>query len=200
MSDSATDDILRLARAVNAGSRDAIDQLLPRVYEELRGIAVNFLRSERNDHTLQPTALVHEAYLRLLNQRSVGWEDRTHFFAAAATVMRRILVDHARAHKAAKRGGGRRRTALDDAVALFEKRALDLVGLDQALEKLGKIDERKSRIVELRFFGGLTVDETSKVLDIRRRTVEREWTLAKAWLRGELQRCGIGRNGAGAPK
>lgn len=175
-----------LLQAARRGSSGAVDQLLPIVYEELRGLASAFLFRERNDHTLQPTALVHEAYMRLVGQREVGWEDRTHFFAAAATVMRRVLVDHARAKKAIKRGGDRKRTSLDEAVTRFEDRAYDLLGLNEALDRLAAVDKRKARIVELRFFGGLTVAETSTVLGTTTRTIEREWTLAKAWLRGEL--------------
>lgn len=165
-----------------------MDRLLPVVYDELRSLASMFLGHERANHTLQPTALVHEAYMRLIGQRSVGWKDRAQFFAAAATVMRRILVDHARAQKALKRGGGRAQTPLDEAVAVFEERAVDLVALDEALSRLAEMDERKARVVELRFFGGLTVAETAKVVDAPLRTVEREWTLAKAWLKAELLR------------
>lgn len=185
---SKSDTVIELLQAAGRGSHRAVDQLLPVVYDELRGLAAAFLCRERSDHTLQPTALVHEAYLRLVGQRTVGWQNRTHFFAAAATIMRRILVDYARARKAVKRGNGRAKLPLDDFVAAFEERALDLVGLDEALNRLAMIDERKSRVVELRFFGGLTVRETSRYLDVPTRTIEREWTMAKAWLRGQLQR------------
>lgn len=182
-----SDQVIALLQEATRGSHNAIDRLLPVVYDELRGLAMAYLNRERSDHTLQPTALVHEAYLRLVGQRTVGWEDRTHFFAAASTVMRRILVDHARAKKATKRGGGRAKTPLDDAVAVFEERAYDLVSLNDAPELLAAQDERKSRVVELRFFGGLTVKETSQVLKVPVRTIEREWAMAKAWLRGELE-------------
>lgn len=182
------DTVVHLLRSVRGGSDGAIDELLPVVYEELRRLASAYLNHERRDHTLQPTALVHEAYLRLVGQRSIGCEDRTQFFAAASTVMRRVLVDHARARKAAKRGGGRAKTSLDEALACFEERAYDLIALNDALARLASIDERKSRVVELRFFGGLTVKEVSDVVGAPVRTIEREWTLAKAWLRGELHR------------
>ena len=184
----SADDVTPLLQAASLGSREAVDQLLPLVYDELRGLAADYLHRERTDHTLQATAIVHEAYLRLVNQQSVGWKDRSQFFAVAAKVMRRILVDHARAHRAAKRGGGKKKTEFDDAFALFQQRAGDLLGLDEALKRLATVDERKSRVVELRFFGGLTVEETSRVLDVPLRTVERDWTFAKAWLRGELEK------------
>jgi RNA polymerase sigma factor (TIGR02999 family) len=167
-------------------SRDAVHRLWPNVYDELRRLAADFLQRERRDHTLDPTGLVHEAYVRLINQRTAGWNDQSQFFAVAAKVMRRILVDHARSHRAAKRGGGKPTTGLDEAVNCFEQRAVDLVALDAALQALGDIDERKSRVVELRFFGGLSLDETAKVLDVSLRTVERDWTMAKAWLRTEI--------------
>lgn len=178
--------MVRLLHEAGAGSHDAVGKLLPRVYDELRYLASSYLVRERSDHTLQPTALVHEAYMRLIGQRTIGWKDKAQFLGAAATVMRRILVDHARARKAKKRGGGRSKTPLDLAVAAFEERAFDLVALDEAMERLAALDMRKSRIVELRFFGGLSVQETSRVIDVPLRTVEREWALAKAWLRGEI--------------
>jgi RNA polymerase sigma factor (TIGR02999 family) len=180
--------IEELLRAAREGGRGAVDRLLPVVYDELRRMAGDYLRGERQDHTLDATALVHEAYLKLVNQRTGGWGDRKQFFAVASKVMRRILVDHARRRRAAKRGGGRRKTALDDAVASFDERSVDLVAFDEALAKLGAVDDRKSRVVELRFFGGLSVDETAQVLDVPLRTVERDWTMAKAWLRTELGR------------
>lgn len=186
MAEPPTDQVTLLLQQASRGSRDAVDQLLPLVYDELRRIAADYLHRERADHTLQPTAIVHEAYLRLVNQQSAGWNDRTQFFAVAAKIMRRILVDHARARRAAKRGGGRRRTEFDDAFAVFEERAIDLVALDEVLNRLAEVDERKSRVVELRFFGGLSVEETSRVLNIPLRTVERDWTFAKAWLRSKL--------------
>lgn len=181
-----TDELLQLLQATSQGSKQAVNQLLPVVYDELRGLAASYFNHERSDHTLQPTALVHEVYMRLIGQRKINWKDRAQFFGAASIVMRRILVDHARKHKAAKRGGGEKKTAFDVALASFEERAVDLVSLDDALQRLAEIDERKCKIVELRFFGGFTVDETSTLMDLPKRTVEREWTMAKAWLRGEI--------------
>jgi RNA polymerase sigma factor (TIGR02999 family) len=143
---------------------------------------------ERASHTLQPTALVNEAYLRLIDQTRVNWQNRAHFFGIAAQLMRRILLDHARAHNAGKRGGVAKRLSLDEAAILPEERASDLIALDEALEELAKLDERKSRIVELRFFGGLGVDETAEVLGIHRATVLRDWAVAKAWLHRELSK------------
>jgi len=167
-------------------SRENIGRLLPLVYDELRRLASSFLDGERIDHTLEPTALVHEAYLRLAGQRTLGGTDRADFFAAAATVMRRVLVDHARMKKAAKRGGGQPVSCLDEAVATFEQQAVDLVSLDEALNNLASFDDRKSRVVELKFFGGLTLQEVSDYLRVPLRTIERDWAMAKAWLRGEL--------------
>ena len=155
------------------------------VYDELHGIARRHLARERPG-ILQPTALVHEAYLRLIDQTAT-WQNRAQFFAIAARIMRRILVDHARAKHAAKRGGGGQRVALDEALVAFEERAVDLVVLDDAIERLRAIDERKARMVELRFFGGLTAEETADVLGIGLRSVEREWMMAKAWLRGQIE-------------
>jgi RNA polymerase sigma factor (TIGR02999 family) len=186
VSEPSDDQVTILLQQASKGSRDAVDRLLPLVYDELRRIASDYLYRERADHTLQPTAIVHEAYLRLVNQQSAGWNDRTQFFAVAAKIMRRILVDHARSRKAAKRGGGKRKSEFDDALAVFEERAIDLVALDEVLNKLAVVDERKSRVVELRFFGGLSVEETSRVLNVPLRTVERDWTFAKAWLRSKL--------------
>ena len=186
MPQSKTDEVMQLLQAASQGSEQAVNQLLPVVYDELRGLAASFFNHERNDHTLQPTALVHEAYMKLIGQRKIDWKDRAQFFGAASTVMRRILVDHARKHKAAKRGGGQKKSALDVTLASFEERAVDIVSLDEALQRLAQIDERKCKIVELRFFGGFTVSETASLLEIPLRTVEREWTMAKAWLRGEI--------------
>ncbi|HPF37705.1 MAG TPA: sigma-70 family RNA polymerase sigma factor [Phycisphaerae bacterium] len=184
---SSPGDVTQLLEAASSGNSEAVDQLLPLVYDELRRIASDYLSRERSDHTLQPTALVHEAYLRLVNQRTAGWNDRAQFFGVAAKAMRRILVDRARMHKAAKRGGASaRKLELDEAVASFEERALDLVALDEALKKLAEFDERKARVVELRFFGGLSAPEAAKVLNCPLRTIERDWTTAKAWLRAEI--------------
>lgn len=175
-------EVTQLLKDWSSGDSAALDQLIPIVYDELRAVAARYLRRERQDHTLQPTALVNEAYLRLIDQRQVQWQNRAHFVGVAAQMMRRILVDHARNHNRAKRGGGARKVSLDEAVALSEERADDLVELDEALTALAKFDERKSRVVEMRYFGGLSVDETAEVLKVSEITVARDWKLAKAWL------------------
>jgi RNA polymerase sigma factor (TIGR02999 family) len=179
-------EITQLLRQWSDGRREALDRLLPEVYAELQKLASSYLRRERSGHTLQTTALVHEAFLRLIDQRSVHWQNRAHFFGIAAQMMRRILVDHARAHHAAKRGSGEARLSLDEALVIAPAPDVDLVALDQALKRLASIDAQQSRVVELRFFGGLTIDETAEVLRISPATVGREWTLAKAWLYAEL--------------
>ncbi|MDQ3753745.1 MAG: sigma-70 family RNA polymerase sigma factor [Acidobacteriota bacterium] len=170
----------------NNGDRESLDQLMPLVYAELRSIADSYLRRERSDHTLQPTALVHEAYLRLVDQTNTTWENRAHFFGAAAQLMRQVLVDHARKHLAAKRGGLRHKVTLDKAINFSVNRSVDLVALDDALISLSNLDRDQSLIVELRFFGGLTVEETAKVMKRSPATIKREWRLAKAWLRREI--------------
>ena len=168
------------------GHREALTELTPLVYNELRGLANHYLRSERPDHTLQPTGLVHEAYLRLIDQTSVRWQNRAHFFGIAANLMRQILVNHALSHRAAKRGGTAVKITLDEAVAVAKQQDLDLVELDEALSRLATLDSQQSRIVELRFFGGLTIEETAEVLRISPATVKREWATAKAWLHCSL--------------
>jgi RNA polymerase sigma-70 factor (ECF subfamily) len=162
------------------------DALLEAVYEELRDAAEARLRRERADHTLQPTALVHEAYLRLVDQTRVDWQGRTHFLAVAALAMRRILVDHARRRGREKHGGGWRRVTVHDAFALRRDHDLDVVALHEALEKMAELDERQAKVVELRIFGGLTAEETARMLDVSARTVERDWKMGQAWLRREL--------------
>jgi RNA polymerase sigma factor (TIGR02999 family) len=179
-------DVTRLLADWSKGDRRALDELLPLVYEELRHLANAYLRRERDGHTLQSTALVHEAFLRLVNQRDVQWHGRAHFFGIAAQMIRRILVDHARAQRAAKRGAGAVRLELDEALAVSEQRDLDLIALDEALERLAMMDERQSRIVELRFFAGLSVDDTADVMGISTATVKREWSSARAWLFREI--------------
>lgn len=164
----------------------ALAALLPQVYEELRLAADACLRRERPDHTLQATALVHEAYLRL-TQGGVEFQDRAHFFRTAAIVMRRILVNHAIQHRAQKRGGGRQALSLAEVTAVMPDRNIDLIALDEALTKLTELDEQKGRVVELRFFGGCTIDETAKVLGISPKSVERSWTFARAWLRSQIE-------------
>jgi len=170
------------------GDGDAREKLLPVVYNELRILARKCLGGQRHDQTLQSTALVHEAYLRLVNVNEVQWADRAHFFAVAAQMMRRILVDHARARHAAKRGGGQVTLMLDDAVALPKQRNVDLLALDAALTELAELDARQSQIVELRFFAGLSIEDTARVLAISPATVKREWATARAWLRRETTR------------
>jgi RNA polymerase sigma factor (TIGR02999 family) len=164
------------------GSHEALARLMPLVYDELRLLASRHLRHERSDHTLQTTALVHEAYLRLIDQHRVSWQNRAHFFGIAAQMMRRILVDHARAQQADKRGGGAPKLSLDEAVAFAHEREVDFIALDRALTKLAALDPQQSRIVELRFFGGLTVEEVAEVLSISPATIKRDWSMAKAWL------------------
>jgi len=175
------------------GNREAESRLVPLVYDELRKLARHYMRSERPDHTLQATALVHEAYLRLIGQREVDWHNRAHFFGVAAQSMRRILVDHARAHLAEKRGGADKAMSLDEASAIGNAGRGDLVVLDEALARLAARDPRQSRIVELRFFGGLKEEEVAEVLGVSSRTVKREWRMARAWLYKEIQRDTPGR-------
>jgi RNA polymerase sigma factor (TIGR02999 family) len=167
------------------GDQAALDTLLPFIECELRRLAHNYMRRERRDHTLQTTAVVNEAYIRLVNQKKVRWQNRAHFFAIAASFMRRILVDYARAHQRAKRGGDVIQVSLSDANVLSTNESLALLELDLALHKLAKLDERKARVVEYRYFGGLGAEEVAEVLKISLSTVERDWVLAKAWLRRE---------------
>ena len=188
MSETSTQQVTRLLVNWSNGDQSALEQLTPLVYSELRRLAGRYLRKERPDHTLQSTALVHEAFLRMIDQRSVKWQNRAHFFGVAAQMIRRILVDHARSRYASKRGAGAPRLSLDEAIALPERRDLDLVALDDALNSLAKIDPQQSRIVELRFFTGLTVEETAEVLGISPATVKRDWVTAKAWLYRDISR------------
>jgi len=168
------------------GDKAALDEMLPAVYQELRRIAVNRLRQEHPNHTLQPTALVNEAYLRLIDQKQVNWQNRAQFLGLAAEMMRRILVNHAHHRQAAKRGGGALRVSLEVAVNSFEQRDMNLVALDEALRELACLDPRKSQIVELKFFGGLTVEEIAAVLQVSNDTIERDWKMARAWLQLEI--------------
>lgn len=170
------------------GDQAALERLFPLVYDELRRVAAFYLRRERSDHTLQPTALVNEVYLRLFDQRRVGWQNRAQFFGVAAQMMRRILVSHARSRHAAKRGGSDQRITLQDELAVTDQRDVNLLALDDALTKLETIDPEKSKLVELRFFSGLTVPETAEVMSISPRTVDRQWQTAKAWLYREIAR------------
>lgn len=178
-----------MLKAWSEGDANAADRLMPLVYDGLRKIAAQYLRKERSDHTFQPTALVHEAYLKLIDVSDANWQDRARFFAAASTMMRHILVDHARARLTDKRGGAFQRIELDEAVSFSDRtgeKNLDILALDTALTQLAGFDERQTRIVELRFFGGLTVEETAEVLKISPATVKREWSMAKAWLYGKI--------------
>ena len=179
-------DVTQLLQQWRAGNKQAVDQLLPLVYSELRRLASIHLRNERPGHTLQSTALVHEAYLRLIGQRDVDWQSRAHFFGLASQMIRRILVDHARNRNAAKRGAGVTRLALDEEIGTGGKKDVDLEALDDALNGLQSIDPQQARIVELRFFGGLTVEQTSEVMGISPATIYREWATARAWLFREL--------------
>lgn len=175
--------VTQLLLAWGQGDQTARDELMPLVYAELRQLAHKCIRRERPDHTLQTSALLNEAYLRLVNQKNIQWQDRAHFFGIAARLMRQVLVDYARKRRYAKRGGDARRVSLDEGMIVSEERAADVVALDDALQLLAKMDPRQSQIVELRFFGGLSIEETAQVLAVSPGTVMREWTIAKAWLR-----------------
>jgi RNA polymerase sigma factor (TIGR02999 family) len=179
-------EVTRVLRRLHEGDREAVRALIPLVYDELRTIAAAALVRERTGHTLQPTALVHEACMRLLGDEPGPWHDRRHFYRAAATVMRYILVNHARDRKRLKRGGGRQRLPLDDAMAVYEDRAIDLLALDEALVRLESVNARSVEVIELRFFAGLTIEETANVLGVSRRTVEVDWSHARAWLLREM--------------
>jgi RNA polymerase sigma factor (TIGR02999 family) len=182
------DGITQLLARWSNGDQTALDGLMPLVYSELRRLAGNYLRRERQDHTLQPTALVNEAYLKLIDQRTAKWQNRAQFYGIAAQLMRRILVDHARQHKAAKRGGSdQQRLSITGAGELAAKPDLDVLALHEALEELATIDPQQARIVELKFFGGLSIEETAEVLEIGHATVERDWKMARAWLRRKLE-------------
>lgn len=179
-------DVTQLLSKAQAGNREALDELLPLVYDELRRVAGSHLRNERDNHTLQATALVNEAYMRLLEQKEVDWNNRLHFFSIASEMMRRILVNYAVQRNAKKRGDGAVQIELDEAISYADGRDFDLVSLDEALKNLAKLDEQQAKIVELRFFGGLTIEETAQVLSISDSTVKREWRMAKAWLKSQI--------------
>jgi len=166
----------------NGGDKNALEKLLPMIYQELHLLASRYLRRERPNHTIQATALVNEAYLRLIDQKQVQWQNRAHFFAIAAQMMRRILINYARDQHAAKRGGYTIKVSLNEAIGLANTQDLDLIALDEALDQLALTDSRKSRLIELWFFAGLTLEETAEVLDISLATAKRDWTLARAWL------------------
>ena len=188
MAISSSQGVTELLERWGQGDQDALEQLMPLVYDELHRLAGAYLRRERRDHTLQPTALVNEAYLRLIDQRNARWHNRSQFFGVAAQLMRRILVDHARAHHAAKRGGAQEDLSLSQVRHFGEKPDHSLLAVHDALNRLAEIDPDQSQIVELRFFGGLTIAETAEVLHTSHATVEREWKMARAWLRRELTR------------
>jgi RNA polymerase sigma-70 factor (ECF subfamily) len=179
-------EVTRLLEAWNNGRQEALDELMPLVYQELRRMARQYMNSQPSGHTLQTTALIHEAYLKLADNCGKNWQNRAHFFAVAAQAMRHILVDHARSHKADKRGGETQFVSLEDVAVISTERAAEVVALDEALQNLSDLDERKARIVELRYFGGLSVEETAEVLKISRNTVIRGWNFAKMWLLREL--------------
>jgi RNA polymerase sigma factor (TIGR02999 family) len=180
-------DVTKLLADWSRGDQRALDELIPLVYQDLHQRARNFLRRERADHTLQPTAVIHEAYLRMVNDNLPEWNGRAHFYAVASRVMRRILVDHARKHRAGKRGSGMAKVNLDDALVPAQAENSELVALDEALARLAELDERKARIVEMRYFGGCTVEETAAALGVAGITVMREMRLAEAWLRRAMQ-------------
>jgi RNA polymerase sigma-70 factor, ECF subfamily len=180
-------DVTALLAEVAKGNQAAQEKLVPLVYEQLKELARRYMRRERTDHTLQTTALVHEAYLKLVHQQSPNWQGRAQFFGIAAQLMRRILIDHARHHLREKRGGAQIVLPLNEALAFSPEHSENLLKLDEALDRLAKLDPRQSRIVELRFFGGLSVEETSRFLGVSAITVKRDWAVAKVWLYGELR-------------
>ena len=190
MADQNSGDVTQLLAQWRNGDRGSLDRLMPLVYHELRLIASRFLRHERPGHTLQSTALVHEAFLRLVDQTRTNWQSRAHFFGVAANIIRNILVDHARGRQAAKRGGPMPALSLDEAIAFPQNRDLELIAVDDALLNLSSFDPQQSRIVELRFFAGLTIEETAEVLDVSASTVKRDWILAKAWIYHTLSNTG----------
>ena len=183
---SDSDNVTRLLLEWGDGNQQALEALVPLIYKELRNLAHNFLYRERPGHTLQTTALVHEAYLKLIDQNDARWQNRAHFFAIAAQAMRRILIDSARKHAAAKRGGPQEELSLDEVADIALEPDSNLLKLDEALNELAKIDPRQSRIVELRYFGGLTIEETAEVISVSPATVKREWMMARAWLHQEI--------------
>jgi len=180
-------DVTQLLLAWNDGDQTALERLIPSVHAELRRIARRHMRNERAEHTLQASALINEAYLRLIDAQQVRWQNRAHFFAVASQLMRRILVDFARSHSYKKRGGGAHQVSLDEAMVTSKERGEDLVALDEALSVLSELDERKGRVVEMRFFGGLSEKEIAEALIVSQETVRRDWRLAKSWLRNRLK-------------
>ena len=187
MSSGSSTNVTEMLLDWRSGNEQALEQLMPLVYDELRRLATRYMKSERRGHTLQATALVNEAYIRLVDMK-VSWQDRTHFFAVAARLMRRLLVDHARAHNRAKREGEAERVSLDDVIGVSSTPASNVIAVDEALTRLAEFDQRKSEILELRYFGGLSNDEVAEALGVSRATVQRDLRLAKAWLNRELNR------------
>jgi RNA polymerase sigma-70 factor, ECF subfamily len=181
-------DVTVLLKEISSGNRDALAKLVPVVYDELRRLAAYYMHQERSDHTLQATALVHEAYLRLVDQRHVDWKNRNHFFGVAAQLMRRVLLMHAREHQAAKRGGGAQKVSLDETAIFSPAQAEELVALDELLTRLAALDPQQARVVEFRFFAGLSVEETAELMNISTSTIKRDWAMAKAWLAREMGR------------
>lgn len=189
MAMASSPEITSLLVRLSEGDRSAVSELAPVVYNELRHLAAHYMRRERPDHTLQATALVHEAYMRLVEQRQANWQNRAHFFGVAAQLMRRILVDHARSRAREKRRGEQQKISLDEVVVMSPDKLEEVLVIDQVLGRLEKRDARQSQIVELKFFGGLSTEETAEALGTSPRTVEREWALARAWLYMQLQEC-----------
>lgn len=189
MSQEPPSDITQLLIQMTDGNTEAVNQILPMIYSELRKLASSYLRRERSNHTLQPTALVNEAYLKLIDQKKVKWQNRAHFFGIAAQVMRRILLDHARKHTAEKRGGAAEVLPIEEEILVVsQEKSAELIALDEALENLAKMDEQKAKIVELRYFGGLSIEETAEVMGVSVPTINRQWKMAKAWLYGQVAR------------
>jgi len=180
-------DVTLLLSTLTRGDEAAASKLIPLVYDELRRLAASYMRREHEGHTLQATALVHEAYLKLVEQRSVTWQSRAHFFGVAAQLMRRILIDHARGHLRQKRGGEHKKVSLDETFVFSEQKSAELLAVNDALELLARVDSRQARVVELRFFAGLSVEEAAEVLGVSPKTVKRDWSVAKAWLYAELK-------------
>lgn len=187
MREQGIESVTQLLLELSDGNRETVDQLLPHIYDELRRLAASYMRRERPDHTLQPTALAHEAYLRLVDQTRANWRNRAHFFGVAAQIMRRLLVDYARKHNAEKRGADFQKLSLDENIDKAVERGQEIVALDRALEELAAIDEQKARIVELRYFGGLTIEETAEVMGVTPITIKRHWRMAKAWLQSQMK-------------
>ena len=189
MSQNTSPEITRMLIALTDGNTEVVNNLLPLIYDELRKLAGNYLRRERSSHTLQPTALVHEAYIKLIDQKQVKWQNRAHFFGIAAQIMRRLLVDHARKHTADKRGGEIEKLPIEEEILVVSnEKSAELLALNEALENLETLDPQKAKIVELRYFGGLSIEETAEVLGVSIATVNRQWRMAKAWLYGQIAR------------